>query len=129
MTTHKDCPQCAASTRFLEAMQQELASRARENYARDGRGVLMVEIPVLPPGTQAVVQTDTLWVPLAEVKRTTQGHADAHIQEDAAVLVRMIETYDPAIQAVISCARGQHLITVKMRLDPPFVYDTAPGVH
>ncbi len=43
----------------------------------------------------------------------------------------MINTYDPARQAVVTAAiEGQHPISITMTLErPPFLLDDADGVH
>ena len=45
-------------------------------------------------------------------------------------LLRMLVTYRPREQAVVSVAIGKaNPITVKMRLDRPAVVDEAKGIH
>ena len=45
-------------------------------------------------------------------------------------MMRMIETYAPSTQAVVMVVfEGQNPITVKMKLERPFVLDEAAGVH
>ena len=50
--------------------------------------------------------------------------------DDAAVLVRMIETYDPSGQAVVTVRIvGQKPVSVKMKLERPLVIDEPPRIH
>ncbi len=45
-------------------------------------------------------------------------------------MVQMIESYDPAKQAVVTVAfGGGNPITVKMRLEAPIIVDGPPGVQ
>jgi len=52
------------------------------------------------------------------------------LREQADILIRMIETYDPATQAVVIPVVGTvDPIAIKMRLEMPFIVDQVGGVH
>ena len=102
----------------------QIATFARKSYELDGRGAIQVGFPNVPPGRTAVGVGIMKSVALAELHRL------APADEEMAVLVRMVETYDPMKQAVVLAAiDGELSISIKMKLDPPFVVDTADGVQ
>ncbi len=107
----------------------QIATFARQSYALDGRGVTRISFPDVPPGTTAIVATEMVYHTLAEIRRVT-ANLTGTTADDAAVLIRMIDTYDPARQAVVTAAiAGQNPITIKMKLERPFLLDDADGVH
>lgn len=114
---------------FIDVGHERIAAFARESFRRDGRGVIRIGFPDLPPGTTAMVATEMIYHTLAEIRRLTAGLTGT-TADDAAVLMRMIDTYNPARQAVVTAAiEGQNPITIKMKLQPPFFVDEAGGVH
>jgi hypothetical protein len=66
---------------------------------------------------------------LDEVVRLTTDVSE-HARDDADVLIRMLRTYDPTQQAVVTVAvDGRNPVTVKMKLHRPSLVDEADGVH
>ena len=53
---------------MINAAQPHLATFARESYAHYGRGVIRVEFPAVPPGTQAIVSAEMMYHDLEEMK-------------------------------------------------------------
>jgi hypothetical protein len=118
-------------SRFLggRGIQEELSKYAQDSYGLLGRGVVRLKVPAAPiePGTvlavtEMVYQTPDVLRPLFAEMPDAGG-------EDAAILLRMIDTYDPATQAVLVLSfvgTGQH-VSLKMRLNPPFVTDESKG--
>lgn len=118
------------SARIIEAAHAPLAAFARKSYGLAGRGVVLVHPPDLTGelGT-SIVATTMMFQTLDELRRLTAQMSPPG-REDADVLIGMLETYDPAVQAVVMVAVGKgRPITVKMRLDPPTLVDDARGVH
>ena len=108
--------------------QERLAIFASESCAAKGRGVVRVSAPELPPGI-TMVSPEMAYHTLDEIRGLT-GDAKGSLREQADVLIGMIETYDPEQQAVIMVAFGAgNPISVKMRLERPFILDDAGGVH
>ena len=105
----------------IQAAHAQLSKFAQDSYGMHGRGVTLVSTPALPAGTTTMVLTEMVYHELADVRRMT---ADLDPSSDAAVLIRMIETYDPAKQAVVMIATGKdNPISVKMRLDAPYLVE------
>ncbi len=123
-------PSSDRAVRFLAGAQEQLAAFARASYATDGRGVVRVRIPEVGAGVlAAVVSTEMVYHTCSQVRELTaslQGDSG----EDAAALLRMIDTYDPERQAVVVVAFATgNPVSVKMKLERPFVIDEARGVH
>lgn len=105
--------------KVIEGAHAQLSTFAQDSYGMHGRGVTLVEAPEVPPGATALVLTGMVYQPLEEVRTMTSGLS---AESEADVLLRMMETYDPAKQAVIMVAiAGRNPITVKMRLDEPYL--------
>jgi hypothetical protein len=106
----------------IQAAHKQLSKFAQDSYGMHGRGVTRVSVPALPaPGQTVQVATEMVYHELAELRRMTASMKD---RSDAAVLIRMIETYDPAKQAVVMIAVGRdNPVSVKMRLDAPFIVE------
>lgn len=115
---------------FIHATLEQLAQFARESYRAEGRGVVRVAFPAAPPpGMTAVISTDMVYQTHEQVLDLFRD-LSGELREDAHVLIRMMETYDPMRQAVVMAQVGQgNPITIKMKLDPPFVMDEPGGIH
>ena len=121
------------AVQFIESVHDRLAEFGRESHGTDGRGVIRVSVPEVAPGTRrarrAMVSTEMVYHTLSEVRRLTAG-LQGTIRDDADVLLRMIETYDPSMQAVVTVAVGSdNPVSVKIRLERPFLVDKPDGVH
>ena len=111
---------------IISAHHGQIVAFAKESFAAAGRGVIVVGFPNVPPGATAVGSTDMKYVTLDEMRELFAGDPN----EDAAITIRMIETFDPSRQAVVTAhIAGLNPISIKLRLDPPFVVDQAEGVH
>lgn len=105
---------------MMTASQPQIAKFARESYAELGRGIVRIGFPKPPPGRSMVAVTDVSYSTFEDMRVLADGD-DA---EDWAITLRMIETYDPARQAVVIATIGGELpVTVKMKLDPPVMID------
>jgi hypothetical protein len=115
---------------FIEGVHDRLAEFARQSYSAFGRGVVRVAVPDMPPpGATATASTEMVYHTENEIRELTQSLAD-EATNDAATLMRMIETYDPLTQAVVTAALAHaNPITIKMKLDAPVILDEAKGVH
>lgn len=113
---------------LIGAHHEQLVRFARESYAKDGRGAIQVSFPRFPPPGMTLVGTTMMqYFALTELHRLA-GELPGN--ESAAVLVRMVDTYDPERQAVVTAAiKGANPITIKMKLDLPTVVDGSEGVH
>jgi hypothetical protein len=105
----------------------QIAAFARENFRLDGRGLLRVEFPRLPPGVIAIVGIGEMtYTTLEEARRLLADRDD----EDSAITLRMVETYDPGRQAaLIAAIVGENPVTMKMRLAPPTLVDGPTSVQ
>jgi len=113
---------------FIEWGQDRLATFARESYAAEGRGYIYFFVPPIPDPDQPI-KAEMVYHVLTQVQRLTAGLSGV-LREQADILIRMIETYDPATQAVVMAAVGiGNPIAIKMRLEMPFIVDEAGGVH
>lgn len=66
------------------------------------------------------------YVALGELRSLTNPEGN----DEAAVLVRMVETYDPERQAVVMASiDGENPISIKIRLERPNLVDEASGTH
>ncbi len=104
----------------LDLVCEAVSRFAQDSYGMHGRGITQIRIPDFPsPGNSAIVLTDMVYHTLADLRDRL---ANAPDPEDADVMIRMIETYDPATQAAVSITVGSdNPFTVKMRLQEPFV--------
>jgi len=102
---------------LIESAHSQLATAAREGFARDGRGCLVVEANRLP-GT-AMAQWFAVEDIVAEDPVTKQ-------------LRRFVDSYDPARQFVISLMLEGHScgLQAKVRLDAPIIVrTTSNAIH
>jgi hypothetical protein len=124
--------QDADRERLLTVMSNhhdQLVAFARSSYEADGRGVIFVEFPKPPQaGGLVVAAADMTYHTIEGVRALTADMIDTN--EDARVLIRMVETYDPARQCVVTASfKGQNPVTVKMRLERTLVSDEPEGVQ
>jgi hypothetical protein len=99
---------------------EPIARFARESFLRHGRGVVLMEFPDAPPGMTVFGLIPMVYHQLADVPQ---------LNEDAAVLIRMIESYVPDRQCVVTAAiEGQLPISVKMKLVRPVAVDETKDV-
>jgi hypothetical protein len=111
---------------FLEAAHERLATFASESYALEERGIVLVRVPDVVPGTRRV-STEMVYRSLSDVRQATPDGQES-VRADADVFVRMIETYDPNRQAVVTVDfETGNPITVKMKLERPFIADEPTG--
>jgi hypothetical protein len=101
---------------WIEAAHSQLATTAREGFARDGRGCLVVEANRLP-GT-AMAQ----WFAAEDI-----------VAEDLVTkqLRRLVDSYDPARQfvVVVMLEGHAHGIQAKVRLDALVVRASSNAIH
>ena len=113
---------------FIEWGQGRLATFARESYAAEGLGYIYFSVPPIPDPDQPI-KAEMVYHVLTQVQRLAADLSGV-LREQADILIRMIETYDPATQAVVMAAVGiGNPIAIKMRLEMPFIVDEAGGVH
>ena len=113
----------------IMAAHEELASFARKSFSADGRGVVRIGFPIVPAGVTAVGVADLVYHTLEEIRTLTRGMSGTE-HEDADILIRMAETYDPETQAVVLAAIDrQPPISIRLRLDRPVIVDEAEGIH
>jgi len=116
----------ARAIAFLEAAHDRLATFASESYALDGRGTVLARVPDVAPGTSRI-STEMVYRSLSDVRQSTTD-GPASVRADADVLLHMIETYDPNRQAVVTVHfETGNPITVKMKLERPFIADEPTG--
>src|SRR5690348_12677045 len=110
--------------KILADHHSQIATFARESYKHDGRGVVQVSFPNVPPGRTGIAIRPMRYITLDQVQAIT---AKVRGGDDVANLIRMIETYEPERQAVVTAAiDNESPITIKMKLElPTFVED--PG--
>ena len=102
--------------------QRPLAEAAASFYREHGRGALRVDFPRTRTRALVVVEYDTL----AHLREGDPRGSE----DDMATLIRMVEEYDPAHQAVVlACLSGGLPVTVKMKLPPPTGRDEPTSVH
>ena len=114
--------------KIVSDLQDDIAGLARDGYRDCGRGVVQVEVPQVPSGG-SVMREVTLkyhaledFCDIAAERPTDDGTAK--------VFLALVESYDPAKQAVIIAAiEGEPMITLTMQLDGTLISDEAPGVH
>ena len=117
-----------AAVRFLSGhgIKQEISKFAQDSFGLHGRGAVRIAVPAAPPvsGTSLAI-TDMLYQTLT-VLRPLLTNITGPNRETADVLIGMLETYDPTKHAVVvlSFDEGPNPVSVKMRLDPPYVVDT-----
>jgi hypothetical protein len=113
----------------LTAVHDQVAEFAKRSYASDGRGVVMFGVPDPPDGfCAALLVTDMSYHTLDSV-RTSTAATVGESQADVANLVQMIESYDPAAQAVVMLSVGDDVVNVKMKLVPPVIADEPARVQ
>jgi hypothetical protein len=112
----------------IVAAHGEIAKFAVERFMHDGRGVVMIDFPIAP-GTNVVAAT-MHYHDLTSVRALTAEITDSGL-EDADILLRMVETYDPETQAVVmASAGGGFPVFVTIRLDQPtIIVDDPDGVR
>src|SRR5205085_8078733 len=95
---------------LIAAHQSQLAAFARSCYHTDGRGFVHVGFPTKPV---PLAITMMKYITLGELRRIVPKH-----NTSGAVLIAMVESYDPAEQAVLSAGiAGQPGLSVKMKLE------------
>ena len=103
---------------MITAGHAQLAAFGREWYALNGRGLIRVEYPSVAPGVTANVSTRMLYEDAETVRDLMADYPE--IADDAAITLRMIDTYDPEKQAVVLASfQGGYPIAMKMWLDLP----------
>jgi len=112
---------------FIEWAQDRLAIFARESYAAEGRGYIYFTVPPIPDPDQQI-KMEMVYYVLTQVQRLAADRSGV-LREQADILIRMIETYDPATQAVVMAVGTGDPIAIKMRLEMPFIVDEVGGVH
>jgi hypothetical protein len=105
----------------------QISAFARASHESDGRGCVQVEFPNVPLGTTVVGTTMMKYITLNELRNAVKPAKG----KDAEVLVGMVETYDPSIQAVVMASiERENPISLKLRLQPPTLVDPATdAVH
>ena len=103
---------------MITAGHAQLAAFGREWYALNGRGLIRLECRSVPPGVRANVSTQMLYEDAETVRDLMADYPE--IADDAAIILGMIDTYDPEKQAVVLASfQGGTPIAMKMRLDLP----------
>jgi hypothetical protein len=114
---------------FIGEAHERIANYARKCFRTDGRGAIQVSFPDLPAGTASIVSTSLVYHTLDEIQRVT-ADVTGSAREDRDILIRMIETYDPSKQAVVTAMiEGHNPITIKMKLERPVIADESGRVH
>jgi hypothetical protein len=112
---------------------------ARDIYQTHGRGAILFALPSVAPGVDVVVSTqmiyytatkfELLFKELGDADRVAIGDVSLNLNE-IHTLFRMIQTYDPSRQAVVSVRIGDHnAVSVKMELEPPLVTNERQRIH
>jgi hypothetical protein len=115
--------------KIISDHHEPIAKFAVESYRADGRGVVKIGFPDVPPGSTVMAVRSMTYHTLEQIREIAGGLA-GDTAADAAVLVRMIETYDPERQAVVTAAiDGQAPISIKMKLELPIISPQPPGMH
>ena len=116
----------SVAVQCIFAAHAQIATFARESFTHDGRGVVMIDFPIAR-GTNVVAATmnyhDLATVREMRAELISSGH------DDADILIRRVETYDPATQTVVMATAGGLPVSVKMRLDAPIIIDDPGGRH
>ena len=111
---------------ILENAHAMLARFADEKFDAFGRGAVVVDVPAMS-NDPSRVKIRLSYQTIDEVRVSMEAATGAS-REDAYVLIRKIETYDPAKQAVVRASVNQQAaITIKMRLKTPFLVDEIDG--
>jgi hypothetical protein len=114
-------------TQLLDSVYDRIAAFARESYDTDGRGVILIAVPKMARGVDA---SKELVYHALDTIESIAADLDGWHGDDVDALVRMIETYDPAKQAVVTVAiGGQNPVSVTMKLEPPLVTDERQRIH
>jgi hypothetical protein len=92
------------AAKFVDGARERVAAFATESYALEGRGVVLVRLPDVAPETcHAFVSTDLVYITVTEMRRVT-ADVQGDTREDADALLRLLDTYDPTRQAVVTVA-------------------------
>jgi hypothetical protein len=104
----------------VNAAHDQLATFASKSHRFEGRGVVLFNIPELRPGPIAALgPTEMIYHTLDKVRRLT-CELRGRDREEGYLLIRMLETYDPVRQAVVTVTLGrENPITVTMTLERP----------
>jgi hypothetical protein len=114
---------------LIEAVHNGIAAFARESYAIDGRGLILIAVPQVTRRTSTLISTEMVYHPLSAVERLATD-IGASAGGDGGALIRMIHAYDPATQALVSVRiQGQRPITLKKNFAGPFVVDESERIH
>jgi hypothetical protein len=105
---------------YLNDAHDRLSVFARDCYNADGRGMIIVEFPLLPPRVTAPVSPTVVAYQALIATRDILSDLDDDGREGANVLLRVIQTYDPTTHAVVHAffTGGEGTVSVKMRLTP-----------
>ena len=124
---------------LIESVHGRIAAFARESHQKYGRGVILLAVPLLARGDDAPISTEMAYHTaanfeqlldrLGDVERVIIGDTRLFLS-DAHAILRMIKTYDPSRQAVVSVRIGDHhTVSVKMKLERPLVVDESERIH
>jgi hypothetical protein len=114
--------------KIISDHHHQIVDFARKAYSQDGRGSIEVQFPNVPPGATAIGVSMMSYHKLDELRRLFARELAGN--EDAAILMRMMETYHPERQAVVTATiEGENPITIKMKLERPFIVDEPEGVQ
>src|SRR5215470_12939690 len=83
--------------KIISDYHNQIANFARESYELDGRGLVQVSFPNVPLCQAAISNRMMRYISLEQLR--TVGR-----REFAAHLIRMVETYEPERQAVVTAA-------------------------
>ena len=103
---------------FIEAIHEQVSTFARARFQSEGRG--MTEVVRLGPALEPLRPggTDLVFHTVNEIRRRTAGLTGGR-RDEADILLRMIETYDPTTQAVVMTTfEGENPVSLKVRLTP-----------
>ena len=113
--------------RLLDDGHEHIAKFGRECFAEFGRGVVQVEFPKVPKGTTRITARNMSYIDLPTLQTSDDVMT---LGEDAAILMRTVETYDSDCQVVVLASiDGGTPASVKMRLEKPLLLDEPGGVH
>lgn len=115
------------AAQLVGASHAHIAAFAQRCFASDGRGLVLVSFPAPPPGTAIITIPGAGYHTLEDLRRMASDLPD---NEDMAISIRMVETYDPSRQAVVMATVGDgNPVTMKMKLDPPTLVDGPTSVQ
>jgi hypothetical protein len=124
---------------MIASVRGPVSAFARQSYQTHGRGVTLIALPPAPLGVRVVVSTQMVYYTAAQfelifnefgnLERVAVGDTRL-FRSDAHMIVRMIESYDPSTQAVVTVIFGsENTVTVKMKLERPLLIDERPRIH